>query len=118
MVAPYNYGPIRATATRLLQRFGFNAKLRRRAASNGWEPGATVTDVAITAVFDNYKTIERDGTLIQQGDRRIYFTAPSSITPNAGDQIVVGADDPYSVVSVEAIEPGAVVLLYVAQVRR
>lgn len=114
----FNYAKTAATATRLLQRFGAAATLKRETAGT-YDPATgtstiTETSLATTAAVFDYDSKYIDGTLILSGDKRAYL-APAQ-TPKQGDVLAwQGAD--YTVVAVKAIAPAGVVALYEAQIR-
>lgn len=117
----FDYGRAQATAARLVLKFGADAILRKKAVplagDDPWAPsqGAGV-DTPITVVLANYNDIERAGTLIQQGDRKVIFGAGLSVIPIEGDQIVIGSRA-FTIVALTTAEPGAVAIVYIAQVR-
>jgi hypothetical protein len=120
-VGKFNYARPVATASRLITRFGRSASLRRPGTSTQWSAStAPAADYPIVAVLANYTVRERDGTLIQQGDRKIIFAAQGLvITPAIGDTIDTGDGlGAYEIVDVVPVEPGGVPIVFTAQVRR
>jgi hypothetical protein len=116
----FNYTRSRATADRLITRFGQAGAIRRNTAGDGdpWEPGAgTDTDHSVQLAVIDYTSRDRDGTLIQQSDRRVLISAQGlAITPTSGDQVVIGGQA-YAIIDVKPLEPGGTVVMYEAQVR-
>ncbi|MGY3265803.1 hypothetical protein [Lysobacter sp. HA35] len=114
----FDYARTAATATRLLQRFGAAATLKRRADAT-YDPttgttAATVTPLATTAVVIDYDAKSIDGTLIRQGDRRGYLIA--AVAPRQDDALTwQGAD--LTVIAVRILAPAGVAVLYEAQLR-
>lgn len=114
----FDYAATAATATRLLQRFGAAATLRRLGAS-AYDPATgtdapTYTDLATTAAVFAYDQKYIDGTLIRQGDQLAYL-APTQ-TPAQGDRLTwQGAD--FEVVAVKPVSPAGVPVLFEAQIR-
>jgi len=122
-MSKFDYRRPQKTADRLLDRFGFAAILRRAgtvAPSTPWEAtSGSPTDYPIKALFSEYTDGERDGTLIQQGDRRIVFSAKGlAAIPKTADMIVIGDTDPWNIVNVATVAPGNIPIIYAAQVRR
>lgn len=118
----FDYTATRATAERLLERFGRSVSLRRTTVSGGdaWNPGggtATTVNHAATAVVTEYDAREIDGTLIRREDRRVILSTEGlSVTPATSDKVVVGATV-YAIVNVAPLEPGGTVVLYEIQAR-
>ncbi|QLQ28519.1 MAG: hypothetical protein HZT39_09840 [Pseudoxanthomonas sp.] len=114
----FQYAAIAATATRLLQRFGASATLKRQTAgtydpSTGTTP-VTVTELATTAAVFAYDQKYIDGTLILQGDQEAYLTAANA--PKQGDLLAWQGRD-WSIVAVKPISPAGVPVVYEAQLR-
>lgn len=114
----FDYPATAATATRLLERFGAAATVRRVSGS-AYDPdtGTTVptyTDHATTAAVFAYDQKYIDGTLILQGDQLAYC-APA-VAPAQGDKFTwQGAD--LTVVAVKPVSPAGVPVLYEVQIR-
>lgn len=114
----FDYAKTAATATRLLQRFGAAATLKRETVGE-YDPATgttpvTTTSLATTAAVFAYDAKYIDGTLILQGDQRAFLIP--SVTPKQGDKLAwQGAD--YTVVAVKPLAPAGVVALYEAQIR-
>lgn len=117
-MSEFDYAATAATATRLLQRFGAAATIKRPSGT-AYDPStgsSTVTyaSTATTAAVFAYDQKYIDGTLIRQGDQRAYL-APS-YAPLQGDRLTwQGAD--YDVVAVKPVSPAGVAVLYEAQLR-
>ena len=114
----FNYPNTAATATRLLQRFGAAATLKRQTTgtydpTTGTSP-VTTTSMATTAAVFAYPQGYIDGTLILQGDQQAYM-APGE-APKQGDKLAWQGKD-YEVVSVKPVSPAGVPVLYEAQIR-
>ncbi|MBV7475394.1 hypothetical protein [Pseudoxanthomonas sp. PXM05] len=117
-MSQFNYAATAATATRLLQRFGASATLKRQTTgaydpSTGTTP-VTVTELATTAAVFAYDQKYIDGTLILQGDQRAYLV-PAQV-PKQGDVLAWNGKD-WRVVAVKPIAPAGTVVLYEAQLR-
>jgi hypothetical protein len=120
----FNYARSQQTAERLIKRFGQTGAIRKTTAGSGdpWNPGAgTAADTPCTLAITNYSERDRDGTLIQQGDRKA-IVAPKhngallSVVPENGDQLVVDGV-PYQIVNIDRIAPAGTVVLYEIQIR-
>lgn len=114
----FNYPATAATATRLLQRFGAAATIKRHSGSAYDQATGTstptYTDHATTAAVFAYAQKYIDGTLIQQGDQLAYC-APG-VVPEQGDRFGwQGAT--LTVIAVKPVSPAGVPVLYEVQVR-
>lgn len=115
----YNYAPLRATADRLIGRFGVPAVLHRPGGLDDTTyppvqlPG---TSEPCTIVRDTYSAVERAGTLIEEGDVKLLI-AVTATPPTTADRIEVQGVT-YHLQSVDPIQPGPDVLLYQARARR
>lgn len=114
----FDYAATAATATRLLQRFGAAAPLKRQTAgaynpATGAAP-VTVTSLATTAAVFDYPQRYVDGTLIHEGDKQA-FMAPA-VVPAQGDVLTWQGVD-YQVISVKGTSPAGVAVLYEVQIR-
>ena len=111
----FDYSGLQATATRLIARFGRPATLIKMTPGAGYDPGEPAeTPHAVTIVAADYKQMERDGTLVQQNDRRYYLAA--GVEPESQDVIADGGER-LTIVNAGVIKPGPAVVLYVLQVR-
>lgn len=125
----FDYARLRATADRLIDRFGKPATLTRKvraAPSEGgpryeWdEPSEGEPDavpIPITVVEDKATTrYSRDdaGALIPRSVRVLMITA-SGEAPRMGDTITL-ADGPHEIARLAPLEPGDTVLLYEVEI--
>jgi hypothetical protein len=111
----FDYSGLRATAERLIIRFGRAATLVKLTPGSGYDPGEpSEASTSVMVVADNYSQRERDGTLVEQNDRRYYMV--STTVPESQDVILDGAER-LTIINVEVIRPGATAVLYVLQVR-
>lgn len=78
-------------------------------------PGST-TPYACTLLLSNYNAKERDGTLITERDAKATIAADAETDPRIGDKLSVGGKT-YSIMAVEALQPGGVVLMWKCQIR-
>lgn len=120
----FNYNATAATATRLLQRFGKAATLKRIVTgaydpSTGTAPVTTTSLNTHAAVFA-YDQKYIDGTLIKQGDQWCLLSPIHA--PKQGD--VLNAKSPltgqyadFTIVAFKAHGPAGTAVLFEAQVR-
>lgn len=109
----YNYGPISATAKKLIDKFGRSIK-RRTSTNTGtdFDPVITNVDTDMIGAFTSFKNSEIDGTLIKATDMKILTYSEVSTEDKIVDGSIV-----YSVVNVDVVQPGATKILYKVQVR-
>jgi hypothetical protein len=114
----FDYTATAATASRLLQRFGAAATLKR-VSGTAYDPATgtndpTYTDLPTTAAVFAYDQKYIDGTLIRQGDQRAYCSP--AVAPTQGDRLA-GGGATVEVVAVKPVSPAGVPVLYEAQLR-
>jgi hypothetical protein len=79
----------------------------------------TVTSSDFTGKLIEYRNNDVDGTNIQRGDRRLLVSAASlasGIVPENQD-VVTGDGNDMNIISVQKIEEGGTVVIYLCQVR-
>lgn len=76
----------------------------------------TETAYACTLMLSNYRASDRDGTNITARDVKALIAPDAATDPRNGDRLTVG-NETYSIVNVEAVKPGGVVLMWKCQVR-
>lgn len=117
-----DYNSIAQRALAQIKRAGIAVTISRETAESfdpgtGTYTGATMTDYSADGVIqapnrENTGGRFGDGTMVQAGDKFILLAASGlTITPKPGDKITVNAVA-YSIVTVMAVEPGGVALLY------
>lgn len=114
----FNYQNTAATSTRLLQRFGAPAVLKR-VTTGAYDPStgqnSTTTDeLPTTAAVFAYDQKYIDGTNILQGDQRALL-APYQ-EPKQGDKLTWQGVD-FEVIAVKPASPAGVPVLFEAQIR-
>lgn len=126
----FNYARTRATAERLIARFGQTGALRRTTSDNDpFNPTQTTTDHPCTFAILDYAKKDVDGTLIKQTDQVAYLsTAGLAISPETTDRLVVGGTwsgsplklngSPMTVVNVKPLSPAGTVVFWELQVRK
>lgn len=114
----FNYAATAATATRLLQRFGAAATIKRTTAGEydpvlGYAPVVTTEHPTTAAVFA-YPQSYIDGTNILQGDQQAFLTPADA--PKQGDKLAWQGTD-YEVIAVKPVSPAGLAVIYEVQVR-
>jgi len=83
---------------------------------NPWDaPSGTLTESELPAMVSDFPATMIDGTLIQQGDRRVMVSARGP-KPTTADNLVI-ADVVHRIVSVRETGPSGVPLYYIVQAR-
>lgn len=117
---PYDYADEAALAIELIEEYGRPMNLVVTTASEtpgpAWDPEATETSTVETTTVVNgvqtfFSALERGGGLVEEGDIKILLD--SAVEPPNDARI-----DEYSIVNVEPIKPGGVVVLYKVHARR
>lgn len=85
------------------------------APSQPWEAPTSSTTIPVVANVQMYAQSQIDGTLIQQGDRRVMIAADGPI-PTTADKLRIGGKD-YSVVNVMPYDPQGIPLYHIVQAR-
>lgn len=127
----FDYARSRATAARLIARFGQAGSIRRTivAGGNPADPSSgseTVTEAACTLVVTDYSLRERESTLIGASDKRVLVAVPvvlpaypddnaSEDRPTPRDRIVIGSAV-HEIVRVDPLSPAGLVVLWECQV--
>lgn len=116
MVA-FDYTRPRATATRLIERFGQTVTFHRVTTETGdaWNPTQTTTGYSAKAAVLGYEDSEIDGTMVQAGDRKLYVSV-FDIEPTTSDKVVIGAET-LRVVNVKPLNPAGTVVFFEVQCR-
>ena len=118
-MAAKDYTQSRATATRLLEKFGASAVIVSMEAGDGpaWDPGApTETENAVTAAVVEYSAFERNGTSVEAGDKKALVTA-GVIAPDTS-MIFRWQGVDHQIVRVMPISPAGVDVVFEMQVRK
>lgn len=113
---------MRATAERLVDKFGKAITLRRTTSTFDPSTGTTsesTTDHSVNAVIEPYAERLIDGSLIQVGDMQVTVPAKSlSIDPDTSKDSVILDSVEWTLVRVEALYSGEQVATWALQVRR
>jgi hypothetical protein len=118
-MAEFDYARSRASAERLIARFGMAGVLKRAARSGpANDPDITETDHACRLVILKSEDARAEGTLIRRADWLIYLsTAGLTIVPAETDRILANGET-YSILSIRSLSPAGEVLFYEIQARR
>lgn len=110
------------SAKKLIVKYGSAMTLRRvsldtYSPSTGLTYAGTTTDYACRGLTQDYTTREIDGTNIKYGDKKVLVSASNlAIAPTMNDLLIVGSLT-YTVISVSALAPGEIPVLYTVQAR-
>ncbi len=108
----FNYAAARATAERLIARFGQSATLRKVSRSGtAYAPTIDETDTTITVVDLNQRVRDQSGTLIGQSQRTLYVSTSAGVVPEKDDKVVIGGTE-HEIGEVRALSPGGTVVFY------
>lgn len=118
-MAGFDYDKSRATAERLIAKFGQQGSLRRIVNSGpGYDPIQAGEDFACMLVDLDHSQAHVGDTLIERGDRMVYLsTAGLSITPTLADRLLIGGVE-HAIVDIQPLSPGGTVVFWQLQVRR
>jgi hypothetical protein len=112
-----NYQRMQATTTRMLKQNGITYNVTRKGTLiviGGVEHRSEDIQFTATGVKTNYASGEIDGTVIENGDVRIVFTAEKEIKT---DDLIDVDGVRHRVVKPNPVKPGGVVLCYKSQLR-
>jgi hypothetical protein len=116
-MSTFDYSRAVATAKRLIARFGQDATLIQIANSGpAHNPTQVETDVSIKAAVFDYTLREREGSLIEQGDKKVYISTEGVPSISVADKIEFGSER-QSIINLIPLSPGGTVVFYEAQVR-
>ncbi|WFU03959.1 hypothetical protein QA648_09575 [Rhizobium sp. CB3171] len=115
----FDYAKTRATAERLIAKFGQRAQLRRITSTGpDYDPVQTSQDFACMLVDLDHTQAHIGDTLIQRGDRMVYLsTAGLSIAPTLADRLVIAGVE-HAIVDIAPLSPGGTTVLWQLQVRQ
>lgn len=117
----FNYAQAKATADRLIARFGQSGYIRRTPTTGAaYNPTqGTPADHACTFVITDYTSRQIDGTRILAGDKKALVAVGAlSITPGTADRLLDPSAPGYKIVEAMPLNPGGTVVMYEMQVRR
>ncbi|MBN8951444.1 MULTISPECIES: hypothetical protein [unclassified Rhizobium] len=118
-MAAFDYDRARATAARLIAKFGQKGSLRRTTnAGPDYDPVQTSEDFDCSLVDLDQSQAHVADTLIQRGDRMVYLSTEGlSITPMLSDRLLIGGVE-HAIVDIQPLSPGGTVVFWQLQVRR
>lgn len=98
----------------MVERLGRDITVRDNTNSGtGYDPIWTPTDTTARAAVFDYDASEVDGTTIQRNDKEFLIASTSTILKTS--KLVDG--DTYQIISLEEVQPGSTLLMYIAQGR-
>ena len=115
------YGDLAITADDLLAEFGQPITIRTNTPGN-YDPDTGTTTLTTADVVGNgcvfdYGTQAIDGTLIVQGDKRLYLSPVGMSEPGIDDLAIAGGVT-WRITLVKAIAPAGVAVLYDCNLRK
>lgn len=114
------YDRMQATATKLIDRYGYSTQLERDGAPTGPphnpQPGEPTLH-ACKVVDLEYSLTNRDATLVQRGDKLGLISTAVDIQPETDDRLLLGGQL-YRFIDLQPLSPGGQVLLYEFHARR
>jgi len=112
----FDYSSLKSTADRLIARFGKTATLvRLEQSGTDFDPTTVEIEFDVTLVELEFSKMVRDGTLVQQGDKRLLVSTAGE-TPTQADRIRLDDID-YEIVQSDPLNPGGTVLMFEIQAR-
>lgn len=131
-MARFDYGRPKATANRLIGRFGQTGAIPRTVITpppNSWTPGTeTTTYHAVTLAVLPIDEKRIDGTLILSGDKQVLIALDGlTITPAVGDVVmfngafsagVYTGGEAWTIAKLDTLAPAGVTVMYDAVARR
>lgn len=114
------YADMAATAGELLAEFGQDVTLVR-GLTGAYTPATGTATVSGTnsygkGVVLDYNQRDIDGTLVRQGDQRVYLSVDVGVTPQTGDSLLIGGQK-WSVVASRTLAPAGTAVIHDVQVR-
>ena len=89
-------------------------------AIKGRSTGETVTDFPCVGVLTNPRLGQRDafleGSMVEAGDKVVLLQGTVKQRPEPGHELVIQGDH-WTIISLQAVEPGGVAVLYKVHVR-
>lgn len=115
----FDYTKPRATAERLIKRFGQSVTLRQKTSSGpAHNPTIVNVDNACTGLVLEYNSNEIDGTLILTGDKKLMLSTQGlSVTPNASDTMIIDGHN-HTIEDIAHLSPAGTVILWEIQIRK
>lgn len=120
-MSAFDYARLAGRAVDLLTKFGQPVTVTR-VQEGEYDPGTGTGSDTSTAyvgigVALEYRQDEIDGTLIRQGDRRVYIAPDLGVVPRTGDTVTLADGSVLDVVASRPLNPAGTVLLHDVQGR-
>lgn len=114
----FDYTRTRATAERLIAKFGQSATLiKSTAGGTAYNPTLTSTSYSLTLAVMEYSQHEIDGTMIVRGDKKAYVsTSGLSVAPVVGDTLTIESVR-HQAINVKPLSPAGTVVFWEVQAR-
>lgn len=110
----FDYTRAKATAERLIDRFGQDVTLRQTTSSGDpWAPTLTETDTTVKVVDLNRRERDASGTLVGVTRRTLYVSTSAGVTPAKGDKMVIGGTE-HEIDEVRPLAPGGTNVMFEA----
>lgn len=118
-MSEFDYARTRATAERLIKRFGQVVTLTQTANSGtAYNPSQTETDHSCYGAVLAYAENEIDGTLIKNTDKQVYLSTEGlSVTPAVADKITVDGIS-HEIINLMPLSPAGTVVFWKVQIRK
>lgn len=115
----FDYARPKATADRLLTRYGQAGKLLKYTKSGpAYDPVITWPEHDCTFAVMEYANREVDGTRVLATDKKVILAKGSlSVDPTTADKLKIGTVE-HSIIRVEPLAPGGVTVMFTLQCRR
>lgn len=116
----FNYARARATAERLIKRFGARGSVLKKVASGtAYDPSMTIQEHGAFFAVMSYENRQIDGTRILATDKLIYLSTEGlAIDVTAADQLRDAGGAVYSVIKATPLAPAGVVVFWEVQGRQ
>jgi len=113
----FDYARTKATADRLIKRFGSELTFSRETGETFDPATGTTTSTTSTftadVVWTEFRKDEIDGTLVQRGDARLLVAGD----PQIDDRVTKDGEE-YRIIATEPLKPADTQLLTIAQARQ
>lgn len=112
-MATFDYAKSRATAERLIAKFGTAGAIRRSVKTGpDYDPDITDTDYTCTLVTLEIDMSKIDGTLIQKGDRMVYVSTQGLPIEIAESDRIVVAEKEHVIKQCRPLSPAGLTVYY------
>lgn len=116
------YAEMADVAVEMLAEFGQSVVLGSVTGTGAYDPetgtvGNTVTNHSGMGVALDYEQKDIDGTVVKQGDRRIYIAPDLGAVPKTGDTLTLADGAVLAVVNSKPLSPAGTLVLHEVQAR-